>query len=57
MEGWLYLQTTGPYAGSAPSESYGVFAARVEELIRSDVDVYLTEVAIERKKQEGSPAA
>jgi hypothetical protein len=57
MEGWLYLQTTGPYAGTAPSESYGVFAARVEELIRSDVDVYLTEVAIERKNQEGSPAA
>lgn len=57
MEGWLYLQTTGPYTGTAPRESYGVFAARVEELIRSDVDVYLTEVAIERKKQEGNPTA
>jgi hypothetical protein len=57
MEGWLYLQTAGPYTGTAPSESYGVFAARVEELIKSDVDVYLTEVAIERKKQEGAPAA
>lgn len=57
MEGWLYLQTAGPYAGTTPSESYGVFAARVEELIKSDVDVYLTEVAIERQQQEGAPAA
>jgi hypothetical protein len=57
MEGWLYLQTAGPYTGTPPSESYAVFAARVEELIKSDVDVYLTEVAIEKKKQEGSPAA
>jgi hypothetical protein len=58
MEGWLYLQSAGPYAGASHGESYGAFAARVEELIQSDVDVYLTEVAAERQKQEeGSPAA
>jgi Protein of unknown function (DUF4231) len=57
MEGWLYLQTAGPYTGTAPKESYGIFAARVEELIKSDVDVYLTEVAIERKSQEEAPPA
>ncbi len=58
VEGWLYLQSAGPYAGTSHGESYGAFAARVEELIKSDVDVYLTEVAAERqKREEASPAA
>jgi hypothetical protein len=57
MEGWLYLQSAGPYAGRSHGESYAGFAARVEELIKSDVDVYLTEVAIERQRQERSPSA
>jgi hypothetical protein len=58
MEGWLYLQGAGPYAGASESESYGAFAARVEELIKTDVDVYLAEVATERQKQEErAPAA
>jgi hypothetical protein len=57
LEGWLYLQSAGPYAGRSHRESYGAFAARVEELIKSDVDVYLTEVAAERQKREqGAPA-
>lgn len=52
MEGWLYLQQAGPYAASrSHAETFAVFAARVEELIKTEVDVYLTEVAVEKQQQ------
>lgn len=52
MEGWLYLQQAGPYAASSSHrDTFAVFAARVEELIKTDVDVYLTEIAVEKQKQ------
>lgn len=59
MEGWLYLQRAGPYSGDGTSHgtAYAAFAARVEELIKSDVDVYLTEVAVEKQKQEEAAQA
>jgi hypothetical protein len=52
-EGWLFLEQAGPYAASSShSEAYAAFAARVEELIKTDVDVYLTEVAVEKQPQK-----
>jgi hypothetical protein len=57
-EGWLFLQLGGAYGvdGATHDEIYPAFATRVEELIKSDVDVYLTEVAFERsKKEEAAP--
>ena len=49
-EGWLFLEQAGPYAASSShSETYAAFAARVEELIKTDVDVYLTEVAADKQ--------
>ena len=49
-EGWLFLEQAGPYAASSShSESYASFAARVEELIKTNVDVYLTEVAADKQ--------
>lgn len=67
-EGWLYLQLSGPYAGNHATHegAYSAFAIRVEELIQSDVDAYLTEVAVEKKEkkraekdqgEEASPSA
>jgi hypothetical protein len=52
-EGWLYLQLSGPYArdGTTHADAYPEFALRVEELIQSDVDHFLTEVAVEREKK------
>jgi hypothetical protein len=50
-EGWLFLQLAGPYATATGSHAdvYPTFANRVEELIQKDVDVYITEVAAEKK--------
>jgi hypothetical protein len=51
-EGWLYLEQAGAYAASSSHrETFGAFAARVEELITTDVDAYLTEVAAEKQQQ------
>jgi hypothetical protein len=57
-EGWLFLQLGGAYGlnGATHDKIYAAFATRVEELIKSDVDVYLTQVAIEREKKEEEAA-
>jgi uncharacterized protein DUF4231 len=54
-EGWLYLQLSGPYDHNRATHeaAYSAFALRVEELIQSDVDAYLTEVAVEKEKKKG----
>jgi uncharacterized protein DUF4231 len=50
-EGWLYLERAGAYAASnSHNQTFGAFAARVEELITTDVDQYLTEVAVEKQQ-------
>jgi Protein of unknown function (DUF4231) len=53
-EGWLYLQLSGPYASNSATHetAYSAFAIRVEELLQADVDAYLTEVTVEKKKNE-----
>lgn len=52
-EGWLYFQLSGPYGAERASHetAYPAFALRIEELLQSDVDAYLTEVAVEREKK------
>jgi hypothetical protein len=54
MEGWLYLQLGGPYSadGTSHEASYPSFATRIEELIKIDVEEYLTKVAVEKEKEE-----
>jgi hypothetical protein len=56
-EGWLYLQRAGPYAldGAGHDVLYRAFVGRVEELITSDVEVYITEVAADRTRSDGPP--
>jgi hypothetical protein len=58
-EGWRFFQLAGPYGvdGTTHETAYRSFAERVEELIQTDVDVYLTEVAAEQepKKPDGPP--
>jgi hypothetical protein len=60
-EGWQYFQLIGDYGvdGATYDSAYRAFAMRVEELIRTDVEVYLTEVAVEQEpaKQPPGPTA
>jgi hypothetical protein len=52
IEGWKFFQLSGSYSRyENHREAYPVFAARVEEIIQSDVDVYITEVVKERKEE------
>ena len=54
-EGWLFFQLSGPYGanGVGHDGAYLGFASRVEELLRADVDIYLTEIVVEKK---GAPS-
>ena len=56
-EGWQYFQLIGDYGvdGSTHDTAYGSFATRVEELVRTDVEVYLTEVAAEQEPPKQPP--
>jgi uncharacterized protein DUF4231 len=58
-EGWLFFQLSGPYGGDGTTHdaAFTAFASRVEAWIKSDVDVYLTEIAVEREKQRGTSGA
>ena len=51
-EGWLYLELAGPYATdhATHASAFDDFALRVEEVLRSDVDTYLTEIVVERER-------
>ena len=52
-EGWLYAELAGAYSakGGTHQAAFPSFANRIEELIKSDVEVYLTKVAVEKSKE------
>jgi hypothetical protein len=56
-EGWLFAELTGAYSanGASHQAAFPAFANRIEELIKSDVEVYLTKVAVEKSKQAEPP--
>jgi hypothetical protein len=59
-EGWQFFQLSGPYTGQTYTQAYPAFAARVEELSREEVQVYMTQVVREKKEKDdktGSSAA
>lgn len=57
MEGWRFFQLAEPYAAhGSHAAAYPTFAARVEDLLRQDVDVFVTEVVRERKDDENGAA-
>jgi hypothetical protein len=52
-EGWQYLQQGGGYADFAShTASFPLFTGRVEEIIGSNVETFVTELARERKETE-----
>ena len=48
-EGWQFLQLSGTYAKQTHEQAYPAFAARVEELSREEVKLYMTQVAKDKK--------
>lgn len=50
-EGWLFFQLTGPYEESGThAKAYPEFAKRVEAIVASDVETFITQVAREKTK-------
>jgi hypothetical protein len=52
IQAWQLLQRSGPYQQFADhGAAYPVFAGKVEKIMRNEVDVYVTEVVKEEKKE------
>jgi len=57
VEGWRFLQLGGPYQEFADhAAAYPLFAGKVEEVMQSEVDVFVSEV-VKEKKEKKKPAA
>ena len=54
-EGWLFLELAGDYE-NAPNHGavYARFAKRVEDLLREDVDSFITQIAAPKEQQRSS---
>jgi hypothetical protein len=58
IEGWQFLQLSGPYAQQrSHGAAYPEFAAQVEEILRSDVQQYITEIVREKQARAEHPIA
>jgi Protein of unknown function (DUF4231) len=52
-EGWLFFELVGEYVSpNGHAGAFPQFAARVEDLLREDVEVYVTQVVREKKAEE-----
>ncbi len=50
IEGWEFLQLSGDYEKfQNHAEAYPVFAGKIEDILRKEVDVYIAEVVREKK--------
>lgn len=53
IEGWQFFQLSGPYRRYAShTEAYPAIAARVENIIQRDVEVYISEVVREPEEEK-----
>jgi hypothetical protein len=51
-EGWQFFQLAGAYQNHKDhGEAYSSFAAKVEEILRHDVEMFVTQVVREKKEQ------
>jgi hypothetical protein len=57
IEGWQFFQLSGPYSRrKSHNHAYEKFAARVEEIIHRDVQIYISEIVGEREGKEDEEA-
>jgi hypothetical protein len=53
IEGWQFFHFVGPYKDFKPhEEGYSIFATRTESIQQQEVDVFITEIAREKKKEQ-----
>jgi hypothetical protein len=53
IEAWQFFQLSGPYQAHRNHQvAYPPFAARVEEILRQDIEVFITQVVKEKKVEE-----
>jgi hypothetical protein len=53
IEGWQLFQLGGPYQSfKNHADAYSLFATRTESIHQQEVDVYITEIAREKKKEQ-----
>jgi hypothetical protein len=53
IEAWQFFQLSGPYQSHpGHQQAYPAFAARVEEILQRDVEVFITQVLREKKEEE-----
>jgi len=53
IEGWRFFQMSSPYQDyESRAKAYPVFAARIEDIHQSEVDVYITQVVREEKEKK-----
>lgn len=53
IQAWQFFQRSGPYQQFADhSAAYPAFAGKIEEIMQSEVDVYVTEVVTMKDKKE-----
>jgi hypothetical protein len=51
-EGWQFFQLAGSYQKHENhGEAYSVFAARVEEILHQDIEMFMTQLAQEKKRK------
>jgi hypothetical protein len=53
-DGWEFFQLAGRYRRyrADPESAYSLFAARVEQLLRQDVEAYISEVVQEKEEEQ-----
>ena len=58
-EGWRYFELTDGYdaAGATHESAFPRFARRVEAILQEETDVFISEVAAERRQGQGQPEA
>jgi Protein of unknown function (DUF4231) len=54
-EGWLYLESAGPYANLSLEAAFPTFVGRVETLMRDEVNEYVTIISTTREGTGDQP--
>lgn len=53
IQGWQFSQLSGPYSDyESHTQAFSIFASQVEDILKHDVEVYITQVVQEKKDEK-----